>query len=242
MALFDTHFHLDLTSNPSELADIIEGRKIYTIAVTNAPSVFPYSYELGKNKKYVRAALGLHPELVYERASEISSFKKYLPLTRYVGEVGLDYSRRNLKSQNKQKEVFQKILTACAESGDKILTIHSRKAEDDVIEMIGNKFPGKIILHWYSGSIQTLKKALDYGFYFSVNYPMTQSKSGQRILSNIPVNRLLIETDGPFTKMNENIFDPLMVSNILDRLSNHLQMLPKELENTLFKNFGQIIK
>jgi TatD DNase family protein len=58
---FDMHFHLDLFSNAEQVVKDIEGNGIYTIAVTNTPSVFNYSYKLCENKKFVRAALGMHP-------------------------------------------------------------------------------------------------------------------------------------------------------------------------------------
>ena len=145
---------------PLEILSSIEKSKIYTIAVTNTPSVFKFSYDLTKNKKYIKAALGLHPELVHQRAVELMLFKKYIKLTRYIGEVGLDFSPRNLSSKNKQIKIFEQIIKICADAGDKILTIHSRRAEKEVINIIGDNFSGKVILHWYSGSIKNLEKAL----------------------------------------------------------------------------------
>jgi TatD DNase family protein len=60
MNLLDTHFHLDLHKQ-SSIAELIEKERIYTIAVTNAPSVFHYTYKIALESKFIRAALGLHP-------------------------------------------------------------------------------------------------------------------------------------------------------------------------------------
>src|SRR5690606_31942578 len=121
--------------------------------------------------------------------------------TRYIGEVGLDNSNKTPNDYFTQRHVFEKIINTCADQTGKILTVHSRKAENDVINVIGNNFPGKVILHWYSGSIGNLEKAIEYGYYFSINYPMTQSESGKKIVRRIPIDRILLESDGPFISL-----------------------------------------
>ena len=108
MKYIDTHFHLDLMPSPEKTLNEIESKKIYTIAVTNAPSVFEFSYELAKNKKYIRAALGLHPQLMIERANELQLFNELLPKTRYVGEIGLDFGGLSQREKELQKEIFAK--------------------------------------------------------------------------------------------------------------------------------------
>ncbi len=239
MNKIDTHFHLDLFENPAKLVLDIEQSKTYTIAVTNTPSVFKYSYDLTKDKKYIKAALGLHPELVHQRVSEIILFKEYIKLTRYVGEIGLDFSNRNSFNKEQQINVFEKIIELCSEEAGKILTVHSRKAEKEVIEIIGDKFPGKVILHWYSGSIKNLEKALDYGFYFSINYKMAKSKNGIKIINAIPKNRILIESDGPFIEIEGKRNSPISIQDTykaLTILNNTLNF-----EKIVFNNFKKIL-
>ena len=63
--------------------------------------------------------------------------------TKYIGEIGLDNQNRTINDYFLQKMIFQKILSICAESKNKILTVHSRRASSDVISMIGENFPGK---------------------------------------------------------------------------------------------------
>ncbi len=92
--LFDTHCHLDLYPDYAALINEIEQEQIYTIAVTNAPSVFRQCATLTRKCKYIRAALGLHPELVMQRFRELDMMIEMLSETRYIGEVGLDYVTR----------------------------------------------------------------------------------------------------------------------------------------------------
>lgn len=238
MFLYDTHFHLDLCPKPEEMIAQIEEAKIYTIAVTNAPSVFFYTQKVTSDSKYVRAALGLHPELAAQRKNEIEQFTKLISETKYIGEIGLDNQNKSKDDYSIQKEVFQKILTACADKKEKILTVHSRRASTDVISMIGNNFPGKVILHWYSGSKKDVEVALKYGFYFSINYPMLNSRNGNEIIKRVPLERILIETDGPFTTHGNLPFNPLMCSIIVEKIIENRTTLTRE---QLCQNFVDLL-
>lgn len=238
MILHDTHYHLDLGQNPEDMVLQIETAKIYTIAVTNAPSVFFYTKKITENSKYIRAALGLHPELAVQRKNEITQFIELVTETKYIGEIGLDNQNKTAEDYSIQKQLFQKILVACADKKDKILTVHSRKASTDVISMIGKDFPGKVILHWYSGGKKDLEIALQNGFYFSINYPMTISESGRRIIERIPFERILIETDGPFTSLGKAVFNPTMVNHIFKNLYNLNSFIS---EDSLYKNFHNLL-
>jgi TatD DNase family protein len=136
-----------------------------------------------------------------------------LPQTRYIGEVGLD--DRNSSSFSVQKKVFEKIINACSEAGNKILTIHSRRADKEIVDIVGSQFPGKVVLHWFSGSMQVLERAVDAGYYFSVNHVMATSASGQRLIQQIPVNRLLTESDGPFVEYQGKPCSPLNIPTVI---------------------------
>lgn len=239
MKIIDTHFHLDLHENDSSVADEIEKNGIYTIAVTNAPSVFFHTLGICKSHKFVRAALGYHPEIVSRRPNEFEIFNKEIKKTKYIGEIGLDNSPRNSKSFAIQKKIFIQIIELCNLEGGKILTIHSRKAEKDVIDIIGRSFNGKVILHYYTGSLSNLKKAIEYGFYFSVNLNMTATKSGIQIISEIPINRILTESDYPFTYKGIDHNSVLLqtIQNIASiKACNQL-----DVSNKIFKNLKKVL-
>lgn len=215
MALCDTHFHYDLFTDLGIL-DQIEQARIYTIGVTNAPSTFFYTKKAEQGRKYFRAALGLHPELARARSSELPLFRELLPQTRYIGEVGLD--KRQSPDFSEQRRVFSQIIDWGAQSGDKIITVHSRGAEQEVLDIIGENYPGKIILHWYSGPLRVLEKAIARGCFLSVNWSMTQSNNGKQILAAIPKERILTESDGPFQHIKGQPASPLFIGQTLHTL------------------------
>lgn len=239
--LFDTHFHLDLVDKPEEAVIAIEQEKIYTIAVTNLPKVYLNTEKLCEGCKYIRPALGYHPELVSKYNNQFEFFRSMIDRTRYIGEIGLDNLKKKLDDFNDQKRIFERIISVCGAKGDKILTIHSRKAETEVISMIGDNFPGKIILHWYTGSIKELEKALSYGFYFSINSAMVQSKSGINIIQNIPLDRVLLESDGPFIELNGKKSAPSDLGFVVKALGKIKGISTANTDQTLSNNFRSLL-
>src|SRR4051794_9466911 len=113
--LVDFHCHLDLFPEPALAVSEAETAGVYTLAVTTTPRAWPRNYDLTHRTKFVRAALGLHPQLIAERSAEINLWEEYLPHTRYVGEVGIDAGPRYYRSADLQKEIFARILKRCAE-------------------------------------------------------------------------------------------------------------------------------
>lgn len=196
----DTHMHLDLYKNTEEVLNYITDLKSYTIAVTNLPVLYDQAIKKYKELKYIRFALGLHPELIHQYPEQIPLFFKRLRECRYIGEIGLDFKKNDERSKRLQTETFTKIIQESHNYGGKILSIHSRNAAAKVIDIIGPNFNGKVILHWFSGNPIELDKAIQNGYYFSINSDMVSSKKGRNIIENIPIDRILIESDGPFTK------------------------------------------
>jgi TatD DNase family protein len=207
----DFHCHLDLYPNHAEAVAERERDKVFTLTVTTTPLAWARNQELASATKYVRAALGLHPQLVAERAGELSLWEKLLPQARYVGEVGLDAGPRYYRSIDLQKKVFERVLCLCAETGGKVLTIHSVRATTLVLDMIQAHLPqdrGRPVLHWFTGTKAEARRAIDLGCYFSINPEMLRNERHASLVATLPIDRLLTETDGPFVKVEGRIIGP----------------------------------
>jgi TatD DNase family protein len=153
--LVDFHCHLDLYPDPVAAIADAEATGVYTLTVTTTPRAWPRNLTLTKHTRHVRAALGLHPQLVAEHSNEISLWEDHLHETRYVGEVGLDAGPRYFRSLDLQKQIFERILKQCAKAGGKILTVHSVRAAKAVLDLVEAHLPssqGKVVLHWFTGS------------------------------------------------------------------------------------------
>lgn len=237
--LVDTHCHVDLYPDPGAVIEAVERARTYVLAVTTTPSVFPAMVSLVGESKYVRPALGLHPELVAERWRELPLWVRLLPETRYIGEVGLDYSVGDRIAHARQRHVLSEILTRCNEVGNKILTVHSRRAEDDVIAAVGTGFCGKVILHWFSGTGRALERAIANGCYISVNPAMVQSRKFLDLLPRVPRERILLETDGPFVTAKTKIpVLPTELGGVVRALATTWDISEDEARAKTFQNFA----
>jgi len=122
------------------------------------------------------------------------------------------------------------------------VTVHSRRAADDVIDIIGDTFPGVILLHWFTGTDRALARALAYGFYFSVNSAMLASPRGRQLVSALPRARVLTETDGPFVEIAGRAARPSDTGRTVSLLSQLWHESLAETSETLWRNFSSILQ
>ena len=243
-SLVDFHCHLDLYPDHADAVRHAEAAGVFTLTVTTTPLAWERNYELTAPTRHVRAALGLHPQLVAERGHELALWKELLPRTRYVGEVGLDAGPRFYKSFDRQKAVFAEVLRACAASPGKILTVHSVRATKLVLDMIEEHLPrdrGRVVLHWFTGTAAEVRRATALGCYFSVNGEMFDNPKREAINGTIPVDRLLTETDGPFTHVDGRPTRPDDVTNVLRGLAQTHGMTYDEMTAVVLRNLKAIL-
>lgn len=243
--LVDFHCHLDLYPDPAAVIAEADAAGVYTLTVTTTPKAWPGNLALTRNARYVRAALGLHPQLVAERSHEIALWEQYLPEASYVGEVGLDAGPRYYRSLDLQVQIFEHILQQCAKSGGKVLSIHSVRAVTKVLDLIEANLPkedGLAVLHWFTGTKSEANRAADLGCYFSVNAQMLLTDKGREFVRNAPADRLLTETDGPFTKMTGRTTRPADVAMTVEKIADLRQTDSHDLATVIRSNLKQLLE
>lgn len=199
--IYDLHCHLDLMPSMGEFAKDAKESNINILAVTTTPKAYEKEIAFFHLYENIKIALGLHPQLVSERYNELALVEKYIEDAAYIGEIGLDYNRQFYSSKNKQIDVFENIIKWCSSKGGKVISIHSVHADKNVLDIL-EKYDctknNKCILHWFSGSLSQLRRAVEMGCYFSINEMMMQSLNGRKLISNIPIDKVLVESDAPF--------------------------------------------
>jgi len=217
--MHDTHCHLDLYPDPYQVASATENAGITTIVVTNLPSAYFTTKPHMCRFRSLKLAVGLHPLLAQEHTYQQKQlFQDGIRETRFVGEVGLDFSRQGIETKDKQIESFRFIL-GLLQNTKRFVTLHSRRAEDSVLELLNEYEVGPVVFHWYSGPLKTLERVAAAGHYFSVNTSMIKSKNGQQIINRIPEDRILTETDGPFIKIDKKPVVPADVQHVHEHLA-----------------------
>ena len=162
--------------------------------------------KLAEEHEGVWASVGLHPNDNLHEVLDIEPYRMLLnhPKVVAIGEVGLDYYRTTEEELIvRQKDRFIKFLELARES-QKPLIIHCREAYTDMLEMLGaaeTLFSGAAVrgvLHSFTSTWEVARKFLDLGFYIGLNGIITFADQYNETVKNIPLERLLLETDAPY--------------------------------------------
>jgi TatD DNase family protein len=239
--MIDFHCHLDLFSDPRMLVSECERAGIYVLSVTTTPSAWQGTRALAPASAYIRTALGLHPELAHERHGELPLFDRLLVETRYVGEIGLDHSPGTEAHWPIQSRVLSHVLRSCQDAGGRIMSLHSRRSAKEVLDHL-ELFPraGTPVLHWLSCSVRDLERAIAVGCWFSVGPTMLTSKKGSDLVSRMPRDRVLTESDGPFATFRDRQATPLDIAYAVPLLARIWNQNDAQVHDQLFGNFRRL--
>lgn len=234
----DFHVHIDYYSNYKEIYDYYDKQKIYALFVTNFPEVFKKVLDTFPESKYVKVALGYHPEMMDIKPFNRKLFDNYFGMTKYLGEVGLDYSKKNYQHHNEQARIFNYISQRASEE-QKILSIHSRNAENDVLSILINNNIKHAVFHWYTGSLKVLQDILSEGYYLSLNPSMLRSKKGKEIIKSVPLDRILVETDGPYGSIGKRNVVPNDIPKVYNDFEQFLEV--ENFRDIVYRNLNDLL-
>jgi len=202
--LIDSHCHLDqLEENLSDALQLAKEQGVqYFLCVCITLKDFPTMMERIEPFDNISASVGLHPneeveqEPMAEDLIRLAQDKKIIA----IGETGLDYFR-STGDVEWQRARFRQHIRAAKEIR-KPLIIHSRQAKDDTIKILKEENAADIggVLHCFTEDMAMAKQAMDLNFYISFSGIVTfnSAKEIQQVAKDIPLDRLLIETDAPY--------------------------------------------
>lgn len=239
--MIDFHCHLDLYPDPHAVARECVNRELYVLSVTTTPSAWSGTVGLATGAPRIRTALGLHPQLAHERKQELPLFEQLIGNTRYVGEIGLDGTPAFKRHWGDQMQVFTRALDICQSVGGRVLSLHSRRAAAAVLDEIENRpSVGTPILHWFSGSRSELDRACTLGCWFSVGPGMLRGQKGRELVSRMPRDRVLTESDGPFAQVDGRSVWPWEMGSVIAELGRLWDQSPSEVEQQLLSNLRSL--
>lgn len=214
------------------------------------PRDFSAANERACRQPGIIAGIGLHPWWLADGHcgfDEINLLCEVAAQERYIGEVGLDFSARFAGSEPLQTQALDQLCEALAQHPltGRVISIHAVRSAGTVLDileshglLIPNPSSPVIIFHWFSGTSDELVRARDAGCYFSVNERMLASKRGREYARQIPLDRLLLETDAPAEPNTETSAQSLIRS--LTRTSMRIASLKncdaKRIESVVLAN------
>ena len=239
--LIDTHCHIDQFSSPETVVRECEENELRVVAVTNLPSHFASAADHLRGHPLVSPALGIHPLAANEGIRELAAFKRMAAHVDFIGEIGLDYSKKGEASKGLQERVFDEILRTIA-TRPRFVSLHSRGAEDAVLEALRRHKIRNAVFHWFTGSIKQLEQILNDGHFVSINPAMLSTANGKKVIVNSPKNSVLIESDGPFARIEGQVAHPKNIIAVYNALATEWNLNFEEVMNAVANNFSRIIE
>ena len=249
--MIDSHCHLDHEPLVKNIEDVLlrskkEGvSKLLTISTTL--NGFPKLLEIIKKDEMIFGTFGIHPhETNTDQLSKDEIVDKIKTKDKIigVGETGLDFYYNN-SDKDKQIKSFQNHINAAVELNMPLI-VHSRNAETETYEILKNSDSSlKILMHCFTGSLPFALKLMDLNTYFSASGIITFKNSTdlQNTFKQIPLERLLIETDSPFLApepMRGKKNEPSFVRYTLKKLSELKNVDFEKLDRITTDNFNRL--
>lgn len=240
--MIDFHCHLDLYKQPLVVFNEANRQNIYILAVTTSPKAYIKTSMYFQGADNVIVSLGFHPELVAERRNEKDLFLQLLPNCRFVGEIGIDGTGKNRNTLAFQASFFKEAVCEMEREENKIISIHSRGAVREVLSILEKSVSTCIpILHWFTGTVKEMEHALSMGCWFSINPKMCHTKSGQDIIKNVPIKKIIPETDGPFAQ-HDNIPYMPWDNTVLQHIAALHGISTLDAENRMHENLKEMLR
>jgi len=249
MRLIETHAHIDDPIFKNDFDAVIERAKEnvkYILNVGIDLDTSQKSIDLSeKYEDFIYAAVGVHPHNAQYYSKIVESMLKKMaanPKVLALGEIGLDYYR-NISDKDSQIRAFRRQLNLAKDLNLPTI-IHCREAEEDTFRIVSEENVKNGVFHFYAGDLDMAKKLIDKGFYLSFGGVVTFKKADRlKIIENIPIDRVLLETDCPYVtpspyrgKRNE----PAYIKYVAEKIAEHLKISINDLARITNKNANQL--
>lgn len=258
----DSHFHTNVYNRfenaLKQALAILDEHKIMVVSSSTEPDSYKETLKIAKKSKYVLPCFGIHPQVAHEYLDKLDELNELFDQSIAFGEIGLDHSYLKDESQYPAQYTLLEHFFSKARDQDKLVVLHLDGAEERGFEMIKKFSLTKVIVHGYKGSLETMKKLLDIGCYFSVGgnmildtfrQEMTEDDWNlfQSIIEKIPSDRLLVETDGPCrTEPNPPEGAPRSMPDyifkIIAKIASVREVSSGQLLKSTHDNFKQLIQ
>ncbi|HEY4554004.1 MAG TPA: TatD family hydrolase [Bacillaceae bacterium] len=252
--LFDTHVHLNDAQFEEDLEEVI--RRAQSAGVKNMTVVgfdrktIERALELVEEYDFLYASVGWHPVDAIDMKEEDLVWIEELaahPKVVALGEMGLDY-HWDKSPKDIQQEVFRKQIRLAKKLKMPII-IHNRDAAQDIVNILREEEASEVggIMHCFSGSVEIAKECMEMNFYISLGGPVTfkNAKKPKEVAQEVPMDRLLIETDCPYLaphpnrgKRNEPAYVRLVAEQIAELKGISLEELAEATTRNAKKVFG----
>ena len=133
---------------------------------------------------------------------------------------------------------------AAAREQKKIVNLHTKGAEREILDLLERYDIQRAIVHWYSGPLDILRALLDYGAYFTVGVELLTSEEIRQIARAVPLGRMLTETDNPggLKWLSGTPGMPRIIWEVAEEIAAVKQATTEAIAQAVEKTFHRLIK
>ena len=241
--LVDTHAHICDPVFDKDRSEVLERAGVAGIKAVIAvgENLFDArkNIDLAAKHPVLRPAAGLYPTILDgTKAEEMQGFiRKERARLVAVGEVGLDFwIVKEDADKELQKEIFKSFISLAKEL-DLPLNVHSRSAGRHAVALLLECNAAKVQLHAFDGKASAALPALEAGYFFSIPPSVVRSRQKQKLVKNIPLSQLLVETDSPVLGPNPNRRnEPVNISISIKAIAELKNISEQEVIETVSEN------
>lgn len=265
MNLIDVHCHLTHDYFKDKLEAVLKraekaGLKTIVVSGVNPPANNEVLALARKYPKLIKASLGIYPidalgilpegvGLPHQKGpinleEQFKFIEKNKDAVHCIGEVGMDFhSADKEKTYQQQAENFRKIIRFAVKI-NKPLVVHSRKAEEECLQILEEEIKNKeipVILHCFSGRKSLMAKGAELGHYFSIPPCIVKSSNFQTLVKKVPLVQLLTETDAPWlSPYQDQMNEPAFVSESIKQIAAVKELSEDEVAAQIWDNYQKI--
>jgi len=263
MNLVDVHCHINHELLKDQLDNVLKraedvGIKAILLSGVNPPANREV-LELAKKYPIIKASLGIYPIDALGLAKgetglpqhkekinleeEFKFIKDNLEDVTAIGEIGMDFYWAEKDTYKEQAKNFRKIIQFAIKV-KKPIVIHSRKAEEECIEILTEEIKNKeipVIQHCFSGRKSLMTKSIELGHYFSIPPNIVKASNFQTLVKKAPLTQLLTETDAPWlSPYKDKPNEPAFVTESIKKIAEVKKLTEQEVADQIWKNYQLI--
>lgn len=243
--LVDAHTHLDHYDGEILETALAEIRAHRILSFSNAMDVPSYrrTLAIAERSPLIVPSFGIHPVRAVQYVDRLETLHPFIRQSPLLGEIGLDYHWvEDENTYSAQREVFEFFLAA-ARDQDKVVNLHTKGAETEILALLEAYDIRRAIVHWYSGPMDVFAALVERGVFFTIGVEVLHSESIRSFARRLPPGQLLTETDNPsgLEWLTGTLGMPRHIVDVVTEIARIRETTPGTIVEIVQRNFATLL-